>query len=192
MEEDLEGEEAPATSPPTFQQRSTNLLCGHTQGKTNMATYASPKEKVIQYAQEHLKYGHDIVKSLKQGKLIDIEAEEPKRIMSTKTDVAEKASEQKGNDIKYKAELNRFMERKDTLTANVSMMFAFITGKFCTKTMLARIEEHPDYKSEIEDDLFAPLEAIKTLIHDPVRTQYFMTVATTSLARTTNICQDPT
>jgi hypothetical protein len=60
MEKDLEGEEATATSPTTFQTRNTNLL--HTpKGKQNTATCASTKEKVIQYAQEHLKYGHDMV-----------------------------------------------------------------------------------------------------------------------------------
>ena len=98
----------------------------HAPGRTNFATYASTKEKVIQYAQENLKNGHDMVKSLKQGKLIDIKAEEPKRIKSTETDAVKKAEDQKGLDIKYEAELNRHMERRDVLMANVSQMFAVI------------------------------------------------------------------
>jgi hypothetical protein len=70
-------------------------------------------------------------------------------------------------------------------------MFAVITSKFYTKTMLARIEEHPDYKSTIEDDLFALLKAIKTLMHDQLRTQYFTTTATNAMARAVNIRQGP-
>ena len=64
------------------------------------------------------------------------------------------------------------MKRKDTLTANVSQMFAVITSRFFTKTMLAQIEEHTDFKSKIDDDRFALLIAIKTLMHDPLRAQY--------------------
>jgi hypothetical protein len=59
---------------------------------------------------KNLKYGHNTVTSLKQGKLIDIEAEELKRIVSMKKDAAKKDSEQMGNDIKYEAELHGFME----------------------------------------------------------------------------------
>ena len=88
------------------------------------ATYASTKEKVIEYAQEKLTNGHDMVKSLKLGHMIDMKAEEPVREKSTLTDVVQKADEQKGLDIKYEAELNRHMDRRDVLTANVSRMFA--------------------------------------------------------------------
>ena len=35
------------------------------------------RREVIEYAQEHLTNGHDMVKSLKLGHLIDIKAEEP-------------------------------------------------------------------------------------------------------------------
>jgi hypothetical protein len=76
--------------------------------------------------------------------------------------------------------------------ANVSQMFAVITSKFCTKTMLARIEEHPDCTSKIEGDPFALLDAIKTLTHDPLRAQYFLAISTNSMARMVNIHQGPT
>ena len=46
------------------------------------ATYASTKEKVIEYAQEKLTNGHDMVKSLKLGHMIDMKAEEPDRELS--------------------------------------------------------------------------------------------------------------
>ena len=43
------------------------------------ATYASTKEKVIEYAQEKMTNGHDVVKSIKLGQMIDMSAEEPAR-----------------------------------------------------------------------------------------------------------------
>ena len=138
-----------------------------------------------------MKNGHNMVKSLKQGKLNDIKAEEPQRTMSTETDPVKKAQEQKLFHIKYEAELNRYMERKDFLTANVSQMFAVIGQKVCTRTMLARIEEHPEYKIKIEDDPFEMPEVIKSLMHDPVRSQYFFATATNAMMRTVNTKQGP-
>jgi hypothetical protein len=49
-----------------------------------------------------LKYEHDMVKSLKRGQLIAINAEEPKRTMSTETDVVKKAQEQKDMALNMK------------------------------------------------------------------------------------------
>ena len=91
-----------------------------------------------------MKNGHDVVKSLKLGKSIEIKAEEPKRDKLTETDPVKTAEDQKGLDIKYEAELNRYMDRRDVLTANVSQMFAVIKSKLCTKAMNARLEEHPE------------------------------------------------
>ena len=49
---------------------------------------------------------------------------------------------------------------------------SLIITVFCTKTMVHRIEQHPEYKTKIQDNPIALLEAIKTLMHDPVRAQY--------------------
>ena len=38
--------------------------------------------------------------------------------------------------------------------------------------MAHRIEQHPEYKTKIQDDPMSLLEAIKTLMHDPIRAQY--------------------
>ena len=55
--------------------------------------------------------------------------------------------------------------------------------------MIARLEEHPEYKTKIEDDPFEMLEAIKTLMHDPVRSQYFFASSTNVMVRTVNMKQ---
>ena len=82
-------------------------------GKVHYATYASTKEKVIEHAQEKMTNGHDVVKSIKLGHMIDMKAEEPVREKSTETDPIKRADDQKGLDIKYEAELHRHMDRRD-------------------------------------------------------------------------------
>ena len=54
--------------------------------------------------------------------------------------------------------------------------------------MQARIEEHPNY-SQIENDPIALLEAIKTLVHDPVRAQYPLVSMNDAFKRLVNVQQ---
>jgi hypothetical protein len=55
--------------------------------------------------------------------------------------------------------------------------------------MQARIEEHPDFSTKIEDDPIELLEALKTLMHDTVRAQYPLMSMTDALTRLVNIKQ---
>jgi len=55
--------------------------------------------------------------------------------------------------------------------------------------MQSRIEEHPDFESKIQNDPIALLEAIKILMHDPVRAQYPMVSMTDALSRLVNVKQ---
>jgi hypothetical protein len=71
-------------------------------------------------------------------------------------------------------------------------MFAVIKSKFCTKVMIARLEEHPEYATKIEDNPFEMLEAIKVLMHDPLRSQYYFVTAMSAMRRVVNNKQGPT
>ena len=55
--------------------------------------------------------------------------------------------------------------------------------------MQARIEAHPDFEAKIRNDPIALLEAIKELMHDPVRAQYPMAGMTDALKRLLNLRQ---
>ena len=50
--------------------------------------------------------------------------------------------------------------------------YSLILSEYCNKTIQARIETHPKYESEIQDNAIALLEVIKSLMHNPVRAQY--------------------
>lgn len=43
---------------------------------------------------------------------------------------------------------------------------------FCTKAMRTRIQEHPDFSTQIQDDPIKLLETIKSGMQEPVRAQY--------------------
>jgi hypothetical protein len=57
--------------------------------------------------------------------------------------------------------------------------------------MQSRIEEDPDYNF-FKNDPIAVLEAIKTLMYDPVRAQYPMALMTNALGQLVNVKQQDT
>ena len=158
-------------------------------GKGSTATYATVKDVLIQSIQKSYKGGHDVAKSLKDMQVIDLTTEEPLRAIATDADAATKQMLQAGMDIKYQEELRRFLDRKDALKEGLTKAYALIFTNYCTRAMQSRIEEHPEFKDKLEDDPIATLEAIKTLMHDPVRAQYPLVSMTDSLGRLLNAKQ---
>ena len=71
----------------------------------------------------------------------------------------------------------------------MSKAYALIFNNYCTKPMQARIEEHPEFESRIEDNPIELLEMIKTLMHDTVRAIYLVASITEALARLINVKQ---
>ena len=161
----------------------------HLQGKSSTATYASVKEAIIQEIQKTYKGGMDVSKCLKDMQKINLDADEPQREISVKTDQAANESEQKGFDIKYQEKLGRHLDRVDDLEKGLHKAYALIFTNYCTKAMQNRIEQHPDYQSTIMDDPIVLLETIKTLMHATVRAQYPLMTVTDALIRMVNIKQ---
>ena len=122
---------------------------------------------------------------------VDLAAVEPTIIISGETDAVVKVVDQAGLDIKYQEELRRHFDRKDALLEGLNKAYALIYTNYCTKIMQSRIEEHPDYNF-FKNDPIAVLEAIKTLMHDPVRAQYPMASMTDALGRLVNVKQQDT
>ncbi len=102
---------------------------------------------------------------------VDLANAEPARTLSNETDATVKVVDQAGLDIKYQEELRRHLDQKDALREGLNKAYALIFTNYCTKTMQSRIEEHPDYEPILKNNPIAVLEAIKTLMHDPVRAQ---------------------
>ena len=170
-------------------KQQEKIFAPHVQGKAQAATYATVKEAIIQQIQKTFKDGNDIAQSLKQGEVFDLSEEEPTRQLSNATDMNQAMMEQNGLDIKYQEELRRFLDRKDNLRQGLFKAYALFFSTYCNKTMQSRIEEHPDFESKIENNPIALLEAIKTLMHDPVRAQYPMVSMTDTLTHLINVKQ---
>ena len=161
----------------------------HVQSKAQTATYASVKDAIVQYILKTFKDGNNVAQSIKDGKLFDLSKEEPTRTMSQAIDTDAAAIEQVGLDIKYQEELRRFLDRRDNLRQGLVKAYALIFSNYCNKTMQNRIEEHPDFDTKIENNPIELLEAIKMLMHDPVRAQYPLVSMTDALARLVNVKQ---
>ena len=144
---------------------------GEDQNDKHYATYATVLESLVTYVQKNYAGGADMAKSLKLGKRLDLTSERPTRQQSTAKEEADKAFEQTGLDIAFREEHKLYMLRVNQLKENEPKCYALIISLFCTKGMVTRIQTHPDF-STFEDNPYATLDAIKELMHSPVRAQY--------------------
>ena len=154
--------------------------------------YEMVKMHIEQYVQKTYKHGQDIAESLRELKKKDLSGVKPVRQMSTYVKVDEERArkiEQEGYDILYTAEVQNYMDRKNTLETNLGRAYALILSTYCNGTMQHRIEEHPEFDSKIQNDLIELLKAIKIVMHDPIRVKYPYTSLTEALMRTLNIKQ---
>ena len=134
--------------------------------------YSSVRDIIIQEVQKKYRHGSDIAKSIRDGKLIDLSSEEPTRKLSEASTPEERAIDQDGLNIHYQEELRVYFDRKSLLRENQSKAFSLVLSSYCTKQMQQRIEEHPDYNTDIVDNPIRLINEIKTLTHDTLRAEY--------------------
>jgi hypothetical protein len=79
----------------------------------------------------------------------------------------DKATEQEGYDILYKAEIDMYTKRKHELEDNMNKTYSLIYLQHCNKTIQDRIHAHPDFETKIKNDPNELLKAIEILINDP-------------------------
>ena len=152
-------------------------------------TYDTVKDHIVSYVQKTYKNGQDTAVSLRDLRKKDLNLLQPKRGASVAVDSTEQQQEQAGMDIMYQAELERYLDRKDTLETNLTKAYALIFSAYCNKTMQNRIEEHPDYENTIRDDPIELLTKIKVLMHDPIRAKYPFASLNEAMSRMLNLKQ---
>ena len=159
----------------------------HTAGSNRlMATYETVKTHIEQYVQKMNKYGQDTTKLLRDLQKKDLSIVMSMRRMSALTaamDDKERKIEQGGYDVLYTGEI------QNTLDANLGRAYALILSTYCNGTMQHRIEEHPDFDSNTQNNPIKLLKAIKITMHDPIRAKYPYASLTEALMRTLNIKQ---
>ena len=103
---------------------------------------------------------------------MDIGKLAPVRAISTETDDDDREIDQKGKDMLYQAEIENYMTRKSLFEDNMHKAYSLIYSTYCSKVIQDRVTAHPEYETKIIDNPIKILEAIKILMHDPVRARY--------------------
>ena len=117
-------------------QEKEYLFAPKTQGQgSKYATFTSVKERIVQEAQKKYKYGSDVAKLLKDGKLIDLSTSKPKMKLSLETDSAKQKVEQRMYKIDYQEEVSRFLDRKTHLEESMKKIYTEIFTKYCTQNI---------------------------------------------------------
>ena len=139
--------------------------------------YQQIKDTILKKIQKSYKDSEDVVKSLKTGTKVDLQALKPVRQRSQQANKEDKEFEQQTLDMEYQVLLKQWSDRNKMLEANMLRAYADIWKDHMTKAMQQRVEEHPEYSSKIDDNPIKLLEAVQQLMHDPSRKQFpFATV----------------
>jgi hypothetical protein len=127
-------------------------------------TYQTVKDYIVQ---KSFRNGTDVADSLRKMEKIDMTRNMPTRKISRATGT-DKAMEQEGYDMLYKAEINIYTKRKYEFEDNMNKVYSLIFLQHCNKTIQDRITGHPEFNSKIKNDTIELLKAIEILINDPV------------------------
>jgi hypothetical protein len=152
-------------------------------------SYDTVKGHIVQYVQKTYRNGQDAAVSIRNLVVMDLTPHEPTRGISRDVEATANLKAQAGKDIIYQADLERYLERKDTLEQNLTKAYALIFSTYCNKTMQNQVEEHPEFETTIRDDPIELLNKIKVLMHDPIRAKYPFTSLTEAISRMLNLKQ---
>jgi hypothetical protein len=129
------------------------------------------KDYIIQLVQKSFRNGKDVADSLRKMKKIDMTKNMPTRKLSRATGT-DKAMEQEGYIMLYKAEINIYTKRKHEFDDSMNKVYSLIFLQHCNKMIQDWITGHPEFKSKIKNDPIKLLKAVKILINDSVRARY--------------------
>jgi hypothetical protein len=147
------------------------------------ATYQTVKDYIIQLVQKSFRNGKDVADSIRKMDRLDMTSKIPVQKLSRATDADDRATQQEGYDILYKAELDMFTKRKHKLEDNMNKTYSLIYLQHCNKTIQDRVHAHPDFETKIKNDSIELLKAIEILINDPVRARYPYASVTEAMTR---------
>jgi hypothetical protein len=90
------------------------------------ATYQTVKDYIIQLVQKSFRNGKDVADSIRKMDRVDVTSKIPIRRLSGATNAHDRATEQEGYDILYKAEIDRYTKRKHELEDNMNKTYSLI------------------------------------------------------------------
>jgi hypothetical protein len=133
--------------------------------------------------QKSFRNGKDVTDSIRKMDRIDMTSKIPVRRLSRATDADDRATEQEGYDILYKAEIDMYTKRKHKLEDNMNTTYSLIYLQHCNKTIQDRIHAHPDFETKIKNDPIELPKAIGILINNLVWVRYLYASVTEAMTR---------
>jgi hypothetical protein len=147
------------------------------------ATYQTKKDFIIQLVQKSFRNVKDVTDSIRKMDRINMLSKIPVRRLSRATDADDRATEQEGYDILYKAEIDMYTKRKHKLEDTMNKTYSLIYLQHCNKTIQDKIHAHPDFETKIKNDPIKLRKAIEILISNPVQARYWYASVTEAMTR---------
>ena len=121
-------------------------------------------KKVVEHLELHImtnggEYMRDVVKSIKNIKLIDMNQEKPVLKMSTLEDPEQKATQERQFDMDYRIERTTHEKRVILFDANLQWTRATIIQNYVSNEMLEKLKNEDDYDTDLE----CPIELLKRI-----------------------------
>ena len=122
-------------------------------------------EKIKLRAIKDLKFSRDIVKSIEDKSLLNMETLVPRLMILYATDAEIRAREEIENKMRYEIELKDLNKRKSIFEENISMINAIIIETYCTDYSMNKINEDPNYQLKQILDFTKLLKAIAGIMY---------------------------
>ena len=143
--------------------------------KGSYATFTTVRDALIHHLRQTTPDGgNDVGDSIKNNSLLDLNQLAPNRVMATNPDDKIREFEQGSLDMLYQQQLKSHLYRSTRYETVLRSAYSTIITKYCTKKMKAKIEEHPDFESRIEDNPVEAIKTIKLLMHENAQGSYIM------------------
>ena len=122
--------------------------------------YKALTEYLINQVKKVFEHGIDIATAIIKQEPVDTSMWIPTLRMTTETDPILRENQLEQYRIMFKSDYNQYNRREAVYEMNLPKAYALYWGK-CSKGMQNNIEARPDFKSDIVDNPFNLLKAIK-------------------------------
>ena len=155
-------------------------------------SYEDVEAHLLDYIRMQSKHNiEDMVTSIRDQKLIDLDAFEPRIAALTKTDPDERELELEENKEKYSMQLKNHIHRVENLKENKYYVRSLVLQRYITREMDVKIRNEADFDTVLED----PIQLLKRIEGFSKRSEdgnYDVWYLWETLSKWTNMKQGPT
>ena len=151
---------AAVNQPTTKKERKSLSDYVYEPGTREQSELTKISKYLINHIRQKYEYSIDICQALEDK--TETVITQPTLQVSSATDADAKKSEEKQNNMIFKAQIGEYLNRKRTYEANKVKAYGFLF-EHCSKAMKNKIEIRDDFESDIKNDPIELLNAIEEL-----------------------------